>query len=288
MGLYGRLGHHLGERFGDEVMSRRDLKGLEPPAPLSGPSMENTESKSQVLCINRRRAPRKEALEAMIGSARRLEDSDLDQILGALDDLISIVKSNRLDSDAAYDALKRAAVWALKQSILDREARSLAITDELTGFFNRRGFLASAAQQLKLAYRDRQNVLLLFCDLDGLKKINDSFGHAEGDLALARTADALEETFRDSDVLARLGGDEFAILAWEARIPDLGTMLSRLEKRLRRANVEESRYQLSLSVGVARYDPQSPLSLGELMAQADANMYRHKNRRAFAGSATGS
>jgi diguanylate cyclase (GGDEF)-like protein len=264
-------------------MPRRNFKALESPSRL-GPFMENTRSKGRVLCIDRWTRPKKQTLEAIMGSAVRLEDSELDKILGALDDLVNIVKSNRLDSDAAYDALERAAVWALKQSRLDREARSLAITDELTGFFNRRGFLASAAQQLKLAYRDRQNVLLLFCDLDGLKKINDSFGHAEGDLALVRAADALEETFRDSDVLARLGGDEFAILAWEASIPDLGTMLSRLEKSLRRANAEESRYQLSLSVGVARYDPQSPLSLGDLMAQADADMYRHKNRRALASS----
>jgi diguanylate cyclase (GGDEF)-like protein len=265
----------------------RRRKGLESRSTLWGPSVQNTGPKSPVLYIDRRTPAQKEALEAMLGSARRLEDSELDQILSALDDLVNIVKSRRRDSDAAYDALKRAAVWALKQSLLDREARSLAITDELTGFFNRRGFLASAAQQLKLAYRDRQNVLLLFCDLDGLKKINDCFGHAEGDLALVRSADALEETFRDSDVLARLGGDEFAILAWEASVPDLGKMLSRLEKNLRRANAEESRYQLSLSVGVARYDPLSPLSLVELMAQADADMYRHKNRSAFAAS-TGS
>lgn len=269
-------------------MRHRKLKGLGSPPPPLGSPPHDAESKGRILCIDRHNPPRKEAVEAMMGSARRLDDSDLDQILSALDDLATIVKSKRPDSDAAYDALNRAAVWALRQSSLDREARSLAITDDLTGFFNRRGFLASAAQQLKLAYRDRQNVLLLFCDLDGLKRINDCFGHAEGDLALVRTADALEETFRDSDVLARLGGDEFAILAWEASVPDLGTMLSRLEKSLQRANAEESRYQLSLSVGVARYDPKSPLSLGELMAHADADMYRHKNRRAFTALSTGS
>jgi diguanylate cyclase (GGDEF)-like protein len=269
-------------------MPHRNFRGLKSRSTLRGQSTQDAESKSRVLCIDRRNPPKQEALEAMIGSARRLDDCELDQILGALDDLVNIVKSKRPDSDAAYDALKRAAIWALKQSVLDQEARSLAITDELTGCFNRRGFLASAAQQLKLAYRDRQNVLLLFCDLDGLKRINDCFGHAEGDLALVRTADALEETFRDSDVLARLGGDEFAILAWEASVPDLCTILARLEKNLQRANADESRYQLSLSVGVARYDPKSPLSIGELMAQADADMYRNKTRRTFAALSTGS
>jgi diguanylate cyclase (GGDEF)-like protein len=154
------------------------------------------------------------------------------------------------------------------------------LTDDLTGFFNRRGFLAAAAQQLKLAHRDSLNVLLLFCDLDNLKGINDSFGHHDVDLALIRTADALEETFRDSDLLARLGGDEFAILAWEATIPDMTAILARLVRNLDKANADEPRYKLSLSVGVARYDPINPLPLAELMARADHDMYQNKRQRA--------
>ena len=199
-------------------------------------------------------------------------------------DLSDIVKSQRLDSAAVNDALKKAAIWAVEKSLLDREVRSLAITDDLSGFFNRRGFLAAAAQQLKLAHRDSLNLLLLFCDLDNLKGINDSFGHHEGDLALVRTADALEETFRDSDLLARLGGDEFAILAWEATIPDMTAILARLVRNLDKANADESRYKLSLSVGVARYDPINPLPLAELMGRADHDMYQNKRLRAHAAS----
>ena len=238
--------------------------------------------RNRVLPINRRHYPRTETLESVISSAVRLEDNELDKILSALDDLATIVKSKHFDSIAVDDALRKAAVWAVKQSLLDREIRSLAITDELTGFFNRRGFLAAATQQLKLAHRDQQSVLLLFCDLDGFKSVNDSFGHKEGDLALVSTADALEETFRDSDVMARLGGDEFAILAWEASIPDLHAIVARLEKNLLKANADEPRYKLSLSIGVSRYDPQAPLSLGELMSRADQDMYRHKGRRDYA------
>lgn len=181
--------------------------------------------------------------------------------------------------------LRRAALWAVQKSLLDRELRSLAITDDLTGIFNRRGFLASATQQLKLAHRNKQSVLLFFLDIDNLKVINDSFGHREGDLALIRTVDALEETFRDSDVLARLGGDEFAVLAREASTSNIQLILSRLEKNLETSNAEEFRYKLSLSVGVARYDPQSPASIGELMAAADQDMYKHKNPRLRASAA---
>lgn len=218
----------------------------------------------------------KESLESIFATVFRSEDHELDQIFRALDDLGNIVKSRNLDSAEVHDALKRAAIWAVEQSLLDREIRSLAITDDLTGFFNRRGFLAAASQQLKLAQRDRRSVLLLFCDVDNLKRINDSFGHREGDLALIRAADALEETFRGSDILARLSGDEFAVLAWEASVPNVRAMLSRLMKKIDKANAEEARYKLSLSVGVARYDPQFPLSLGELMAAADQDMYKHK------------
>lgn len=239
---------------------------------------EDRSSKS-VLSISRRKNARKETLESILSTVLRSEDNELDQILRALSDLSDIVKSRNFDSAAIDEALKKAAVWAVEKSMLDREIRSLAITDDLTGFFNRRGFLAAAAQQLKLAHRDRLNVLLLFCDLDDLKGINDTFGHREGDLALVRTADALEATFRDSDLLARLGGDEFAVLAWEASLPDIQTILVRLAKNLEKANSTESRFRLSLSVGVARYDPQYPETLGELMAKADQEMYKHKNRR---------
>jgi diguanylate cyclase (GGDEF)-like protein len=251
-------------------------QGQEPP--------EQGKESGRVLPISRRSYPRKDTLESVISSAIRLEDNELDKILNALDDLAIIAKSKRFDSSAVDDALKKAAVWAVKQCLLDREIRSLAITDDLTGFFNRRGFLAAAAQQLKLAHRDKQSVLLLFCDVDHLKSLNDTYGHKEGDLALVRTADALEETFRTSDVLARLGGDEFAVLVWEASIPDLRAILARLEKNLSKSTAEERRYKLSLSIGVARYDPQNPLSLGELMARADKDMYKHKNHRAYAAS----
>jgi diguanylate cyclase (GGDEF)-like protein len=197
-------------------------------------------------------------MESLVTSAFTSEDRELDKILRALSDLSKTFKLGAVDPVAVDATLKRAALWALQKSLLDREVRSLAITDDLTGFFNRRGFLASVTQQLKLARRDKQSVLLFYFDVDDLKAINDSFGHREGDLALIRTADALNETFRDSDVLARLGGDEFAVLAWEACIPHTQVILSRLEKHLEKVNAEEFRYKLSLSIGVARYDPQCP------------------------------
>src|SRR6267378_324640 len=225
-------------------------------------------SNRKVLAMSRRNGPSEKYLQEILSSALRASDNELGQILHEVDEI-----SNTLTLRVAHHP----AVWsALKQALLDRELRHLALTDELTCLYNRRGFFAAAAQQLKLASRNAQSLLLLFCDLDNLKKINDSYGHLEGDLALIRTADALEHAFRDSDILARIGGDEFVVLASEALSQTQEVLLRRLEKSLKQLNADESRYELSLSVGVAPFDPKRPISLCELMAQADEAMYVQK------------
>jgi diguanylate cyclase (GGDEF)-like protein len=245
---------------------------------LEGLSLADPKSNARVLSIDRGKSIPRETLESLLSSALRSEDAELDQILSALEEISNSAKSGGLSARNLDSALQQAASCAVRQSLLDREVRSLAITDELTGLYNRRGFLASATHQLKLAHRNMQDVLLLFCDVDNLKGINDSFGHREGDLAIIRAADALEETFRDSDIVARLGGDEFAVLASEASIPNRQAIVPRVEKSLEKANAEESRYELSFSIGMARFDPETTSSLGELMARADKDMYLNKKQ----------
>jgi diguanylate cyclase (GGDEF)-like protein len=115
-----------------------------------------------------------------------------------------------------------------------------------------------------------------FVSVDNLKKINDTYGHQEGDLALIRTADALEQSFRGSDILSRLGGDEFVALASETSNQTQEIILRRLEKNLKKASATEPRYALSLCVGAARFDPKRATTLGELMVQADKAMYEKK------------
>ena len=162
----------------------------------------------------------------------------------------------------------------------EEDLRALTLTDELTGLHNRRGFFALAEQQLKIAARMKTDAVLVFADLDGIKWINDTFGHSEGDRALRRTADALKETFRDSDVIARMGGDEFVILAIETPENMSETITTRLQKNLRNDNAKGNhRYKLSLSFGMARYDPDSPISIDELLWRADALMYEHKRSK---------
>lgn len=235
-------------------------------------------SNRKILAIRRRNGPTEKGLEEILSYSLQVADDELGQIVHEVDEISKSLKSDTPDAQTLR-AAAHPAVWsAVKQAILDRELRLLAVTDELTCLYNRRGFLAVAAQQLKLASRNSHSLLLLFCDLNNLKKINDSYGHREGDLALIRTADALEQTFRDSDVLARLGGDEFVVLASQVSSQSKDVLLRRLERNLKKSSANESRYELSLSVGVARFDPKCDLSLGELMAKADEAMYEQKKR----------
>jgi diguanylate cyclase (GGDEF)-like protein len=185
-------------------------------------------------------------------------------------------------SQEVSELLMRAVRCAAKQYMLQAELASLALTDDLTGLYNRRGLMALAERQWKLGRRSGRGMLLFVMDVDGMKHINDSFGHREGDLALKRVAEAMERTFRDSDVVARLGGDEFAVLAIEASGHSEATIKARLFECLKSIRTKESRYQISLSLGLARFDAGSFTSIGELMAKADQAMYEHKRRRSFA------
>jgi diguanylate cyclase (GGDEF)-like protein len=239
----------------------------------------NHKSNRKILAMARKNGAKSEGLEEILSAALRTSDNELGQILHEVDAISKSLKSDAPDMQTVR-AASHPAVWcAVKQALLDRELRHLALTDELTCLYNRRGFFAAAAQQLKVAGRNSQSLLLLYCDVDNLKKINDSFGHQEGDLALIHAADALEKAFRDSDILARLGGDEFVVLASEASDQTQEVLLRRLEKTLKKTNAGETRYQLTLSVGAARFDPKRAVSLGELMAQADEAMYEQKRNR---------
>jgi diguanylate cyclase (GGDEF)-like protein len=236
-------------------------------------------SKRSAVSADARRGPSEKDLEGLLSSALLASDKELGSVVREVDTISKALKSGQPDAEALRVAVHPAVWTAVRHVILERELRYLALTDDLTCLYNRRGFFAAAAQQLKLARRNSQGALLLFCDVDNLKQINDSYGHREGDSALVRTADALEAAFRDSDVLARLGGDEFAVLALEASSQNQEAMLRRLEEALKKVNADETRYELSLSVGVARCDPRNAVPLGDLIAQADQAMYEQKRNR---------
>jgi diguanylate cyclase (GGDEF)-like protein len=158
--------------------------------------------------------------------------------------------------------------------------RNLSLTDELTGLNNRRGFMILANGLLKFARRANHPICLLYIDMDSLKKINDTFGHAQGDIALTHFAHILTKTFRDSDVIARMGGDEFAVLTIDATEGSLKSIQERLQSNVDTHNLEAARgYALSFSLGIIRVDLDSTLTVEALLAQADEAMYAHKKKR---------
>jgi diguanylate cyclase (GGDEF)-like protein len=168
----------------------------------------------------------------------------------------------------------------IKHGKLQDHLRTLSITDELTGLANRRGFFAFAQQQMKHARRNSESMVLFFADLDDLKTINDTFGHMSGDRALADTAQIFRETFRDSDIIARMGGDEFAVILGNAPDPGIAAVRDRLEKRLAEYNARrDGTFRLSVSVGLAIFDPARPVTVDELIREADARMYEQKQAK---------
>lgn len=162
----------------------------------------------------------------------------------------------------------------------EEKLRGMTLIDELTGLYNRRGFFALAEQQWKLAERTGRSFLLVFADLDDLKRINDTFGHTVGDQALFEAAAILRHTFRTTDVVARIGGDEFAALVLEPEPDTAPLVLQRLETNIEQANSEGTLpFSLSISVGLASLDATSPRPIGELLSLADSRMYENKRAK---------
>ncbi len=168
-------------------------------------------------------------------------------------------------------------VTELKQA--ETAMRDLSLTDELTGLYNLRGFLALAEQQLKAARRRGQAFSLIYADMDGLKHINDTYGHQEGSQAIKRLAELLRKSFREVDIIARIGGDEFTILVSDTTPITIEIPLARLQENLRHYNTQELHaYQLSLSVGAICVNLGDDSSIQDLMIKADQAMYENKKR----------
>lgn len=156
----------------------------------------------------------------------------------------------------------------------------LATTDALTGLSNRRGFVLLSTQILRFGERFAKPASLVFIDLDGMKPINDQFGHDIGDRALIDTARILSRSLRESDIVARLAGDEFCVLFSGTAASDAEAALGRLQTAVELHNrSRDDGPELHLSVGLADWDPTSGESLDDLMKRADRAMYRHKRSK---------
>jgi diguanylate cyclase (GGDEF)-like protein/PAS domain S-box-containing protein len=168
---------------------------------------------------------------------------------------------------------------------MEEALKAAALLDPLTGLYNRRGFLALAERQVLVAKRKGQSLILLAADLDDLKAINDTHGHAAGDEALIGAATVLRQTYREADIVARLGGDEFTVFPLDASADSVPLLLERLEQNLQQWREEHNTpYRLSLSTGSALLEAGDlSKNIEQLLATADAHLYQQKRDRGAAG-----
>ncbi len=176
--------------------------------------------------------------------------------------------------------LLRAIRYAIERNRMQSALRALSLLDELTGIYNRRGFMTLAEHQMKLSRRRLVGFYLIFIDLDGMKAINDTYGHAAGDKTLMATAQLLSDTFRGSDVVARMGGDEFAVVTTESNGHGSAPIITRLEAAVCHHNCMHSEDPpLSFSCGAVYFDPEQDIPLETLLEEADKIMYDNKRAK---------
>jgi diguanylate cyclase (GGDEF)-like protein len=182
------------------------------------------------------------------------------------------------DHARALSVIAQQAAVVLRSAQLYEETRRLAITDPLTGLYNRRHFLGHLEETLRRARRYRENFAVALLDVDGLKAINDRLGHGAGDRALESVGQALREWVRDTDMVARVGGDEFAALLLQVDGPHAAVTIERLRDSVRQKTLREGdeSLQLTVSGGLALY-PAHGGDSEALLARADAALYAAKN-----------
>jgi len=180
-----------------------------------------------------------------------------------------------------YESVRMSISSAVKGIQLLTRIKDLSVTDELTGLLNRRGFFQFAHSRLQHLQRNfGLTPLVMFFDIDGLKRINDNFGHKEGDLAIATFAKILRKTLRGEDIIGRMGGDEFVALTSVKS----GRDGKKLEKRIRESFVklnEKNRYKFKLdsSIGIVALEEPTIECFDDAMLRADSVLYEEKRKK---------
>lgn len=151
-------------------------------------------------------------------------------------------------------------------------------SDELTGIYNRRGFIERVISSIK--HNSGKRAVIIYADMDNLKQINDIFGHDDGDFAIKKAADILKECIRSNDIVARFGGDEFAAFAVTHETDFCQMFLARLKEACERANTESHKpYNVTISAGLHEFICDKNVDLTKVMNEADAELYAMKKQK---------
>jgi diguanylate cyclase (GGDEF)-like protein len=181
----------------------------------------------------------------------------------------------------AFIAVLLAAIIGLNINIIKRkkaekELQVYATTDQMTGLCNRRTGLVSLAEQLAVAEAQKTKLAICFLDIDGLKTVNDNYGHYVGDMLIKAVSQVLAESVGDHGKVCRFGGDEFLVV-----LPDCGrlqaeALFAGIKHKLAETKIGHYDWRPGISCGFAEYDPAKPVSMDELIRVADDKMYARK------------
>jgi len=193
--------------------------------------------------------------------------------------LINLIQARRTIERQLQNALEELEKY-------NEQLSNISETDEMTKLLNRRGFMAHARHMLGMARRMKKDGLLFFADLDGLKMINDTYGHEEGDNAITVASVILKKAFRDMDILARLGGDEFTIFAMNAGVGMIETFEKRITGYVDEYNKDSGKpYKVSISIGGVPFLHTDKVDIETLMNKADVLLYQQKKEKKAAKAA---
>lgn len=177
--------------------------------------------------------------------------------------------------------IKKSLQISLERFIRDNtKLEEVAQKDELTGLYNRRGFISNAERVLEEPSNQGKIAIICYADLDNLKVVNDEFGHSEGDYALQTISQVLQESFRDMDIIGRIGGDEFISLAVTGSDCDVDSMKARIEKITKRYNKFAAKpYAIEMSTGIYKFKISGKVDIYEMINNADRLLYQEKIRK---------
>lgn len=185
-----------------------------------------------------------------------------------------------IEIDGQIKALIATYIDITERKMLEERLEKLAYFDVLTGCYARGYGLSLFERQIKTAQRHKIPILLLYIDLDGLKYINDTFGHKVGDKALNEAVNFFKSNLRKVDIISRVGGDEFLLIFPDSSLSDVPLIKKRINNKLKEFNKNlNAPYKIGFSLGFSCYNPSNPLSIEELIKIADENMYEDKARK---------
>ncbi|OGO79479.1 MAG: hypothetical protein A2Y23_07170 [Clostridiales bacterium GWB2_37_7] len=193
----------------------------------------------------------------------------------------SLVSSSCIKDDSGSTLAKVGVVRDITEiKEAQKKLQIYATMDILTGTLNRRAGLVILEKQIQLCKRNNWDLTICYIDVDGLKEVNDTHGHQEGDDYILFITNVLKEIIRESDGLCRLGGDEFLLMLPECDIPEAELVLKRIVKALDEYNESKLKpYKTSFSYGLVKYDFAEQPKIGSLIAKADMEMYKQKNKK---------